>query len=153
MPIVREHAFPIAKSVGKLLFRTATNVAQDTLNGNDPKESVKHRLKESIRNISEKIHQGEGFILKPGLNINRNEAGQFDNIKFSLTDDEKKWKDIPKMNTGLLNRKTILSRGNGKIELIGSLHCDIFNSDRYLINNVSMNLKLIPNRPEFPNGK
>lgn len=71
MPIVREHAFPIAKSVGKELFRTATNVAQDTLNGNDPKESVKHRLKESIRNISEKIHQGEGFILKPGLNINR----------------------------------------------------------------------------------
>ncbi|CAF1095805.1 unnamed protein product [Brachionus calyciflorus] len=73
-----------------------------------------------------------------------NEAGEFDNIKFSLTDDEKKWQDIPKMNTRLLNRKAILSRGSSKIELIGRLHCDIFNSDRYLINNISMNLKLIP---------
>ncbi|CAF0802710.1 unnamed protein product [Brachionus calyciflorus] len=71
MPLVREHAFPIAKSVGKELFRTASNVAQDALNGNDPKESVIQRLKESIKNISDKFHQGEGLILKPGLSINR----------------------------------------------------------------------------------
>ncbi|CAF1019543.1 unnamed protein product, partial [Brachionus calyciflorus] len=52
-------------------------------------------------------------------------------------------------NSGYVKRNKILNNGNGKIELIGRLHCDIFNTDRYLINNVSMNLKLIPTRPEF----
>ena len=79
----------------------------------------------------------------------KDDATQMDNIKFLLTDAEKKGEAIPQINNGLLQRKSILSKGNGKIELIGKLHCDIFNSDRYLINNVSMNLKLIPSRSEF----
>jgi hypothetical protein len=70
MPIVKEHALPVAKSVGKELLRTATNVAQDTLSGEDLKHSAKKRLKESFKNISENLHQGEGLILKPGLTIN-----------------------------------------------------------------------------------
>ena len=69
MPIVRDHAIPVAKSVGKELLRTATNVAQDTLNGEDFKQSTKKRLRESFKNMSEKIHQGEGLVLKTGLNI------------------------------------------------------------------------------------
>ncbi|CAF0891650.1 unnamed protein product [Brachionus calyciflorus] len=52
-------------------------------------------------------------------------------------------------NSAYVKRNKILNDGNGKIELIGRLHCDIFNPDRYLIKNVSMNLKLIPTRPEF----
>ena len=71
MPIVREHALPVAKSVGKELLRTATNVAQDTLNGEEFGQSTKKRLKESFKNISSKMHQGEGLKLKPGLSIKR----------------------------------------------------------------------------------
>ena len=71
MPIVREHALPVAKSVGKELLRTATNVAQDTLNGEEFGQSTKRRLKESFKNISSKMHQGEGLKLKPGLSIKR----------------------------------------------------------------------------------
>lgn len=69
MPIVREHALPVAKTVGKELLRTATNVAQDSLNGEEIAQSTKKRLKETLKNISTKIHEGEGFKLKPGLTI------------------------------------------------------------------------------------
>lgn len=69
MPIVREHALPVAKTVGKELLRTATNVAQDTLDGEEIGQSTKKRLKESFKNISDKIHQGQGLKLKPGLTI------------------------------------------------------------------------------------
>lgn len=70
MPLVREHALPIAKTVGKEILRGATNVAQDTLNGETMSRSTKKRMKETFRNISENIHEGEGLILKPGLSIN-----------------------------------------------------------------------------------
>lgn len=73
----------------------------------------------------------------------KDDAGQFDNIRL-----------VPKnletnlvINQGLKRRKDLIS--NGSLELIGKLHCDIFNTDRYLINNVSMNLKLIPSRSPF----
>ena len=69
MPIVKEHALPAAKSVGKELLRTATNVAQDTLNGEEFGQSTKKRLKESFKNISNKLHEGQGLKLKPGLSI------------------------------------------------------------------------------------
>ena len=71
MPIVREHALPVAKSVGKEFLRTATNVALDTLDGQDFGNSAKNRIKESINNLSNRMHKGEGLILKPGLGINR----------------------------------------------------------------------------------
>ena len=69
MPIVKEHALPVAKTVGKEFLRTATKVAKDTLNGEDIGQSTKKRFKETIENFS-KLHQGEGLILKPGLSIN-----------------------------------------------------------------------------------
>ena len=71
MPIMRDHALPVAKSVGKELLRTATNVAQDTLNGEEFGQSSKKRLKESFKNISDRIHKGEGLKLIPGLSIKR----------------------------------------------------------------------------------
>ena len=75
----------------------------------------------------------------------KDDAGQHDNIKVIKTETD------PKIvvNSGYVKRKELLKKGNGSIELIGKLHCDIFNSDRYLINNVSMNLKLIPSRSQF----
>ena len=75
----------------------------------------------------------------------KDDAGQHDNITFLKTETD----PTPIFNSGFIKRKQILNKGNGQIELIGKLHCDIFNSDRYLINNVSMNLKLIPSRSQF----
>ncbi|CAF0961758.1 unnamed protein product [Brachionus calyciflorus] len=48
----------------------------------------------------------------------KDDATQMDNIKFLLTDAEKKGEAIPQINNGIFERKSILSKGNGKIELI-----------------------------------
>lgn len=52
-------------------------------------------------------------------------------------------------NHGLLDRRKLIEDSNGTIELVTRLHSDIFNSDRYLINGVDMNIKLMRNSPEF----
>ena len=72
----------------------------------------------------------------------RDDAGRFDSL--ALKPDVN---ILP--NSEFVKRNKILKNGNGKLEVIGRLHCDIFNTVRYQINNVSMNLKLIPTRPEF----
>ena len=70
--IVKEHALPVAKNLGKDLLKTATNVANDAINGEDVGESAKKRFRETLKNYSDKIgfHEGQGLKLKPGLTIN-----------------------------------------------------------------------------------
>ncbi|CAF1060543.1 unnamed protein product [Brachionus calyciflorus] len=79
----------------------------------------------------------------------RDDAGRFDIIGTKGLYSNTKGDANFVANSGYVKRNKILNSVNGKIELIGRLHCDIFNTDRYLISNVSMNLKLIPTRPEF----
>lgn len=59
-----------------------------------------------------------------------------------LTDDQNH-----KVNRGFKKRHDLLA--NGKMELIGRLHCDIFLQDRYLPNGVDMNIKLIRSPATF----
>jgi hypothetical protein len=42
-----------------------------------------------------------------------------------------------------LKKRALFTANSGSVELMGRLHCDIFQQDRYLINNVDMSLKLI----------
>lgn len=51
------------------------------------------------------------------------------------------------INLGLLARKNYIK--NGKVELMTRLYCDIFNSDRYLLDNVNIKIVLTRNKPEF----
>ena len=78
MPIVREHALPVVKNVGKEILKTAANVATDSINGQNIKQSAKKRFSETISNLSNQmgIHEGEGLILKPGLSIKRKLSGR-----------------------------------------------------------------------------
>ena len=71
MPIVREHALPAVKSVGKEFLKSAANVVNDSLGG-EQKSSAKKRLSESMKNISERynLHEGEGLSLRPNISIN-----------------------------------------------------------------------------------
>lgn len=53
-----------------------------------------------------------------------------------------KMDDVDDANNGLSNRRTVL--GTEKtIDLLGHLHCDIFNQERFLINGVEMRLRLV----------
>ncbi|CAF0982786.1 unnamed protein product [Brachionus calyciflorus] len=67
MPIVREHAMPVAKSVVK--EKSATDVVQDTIQGNNLLDSAKYRFGESVKLIKSQLglQDGEGLYLKPGL--------------------------------------------------------------------------------------
>ena len=51
MPIVREHALPVTKTIGKEMLKGAINVANDSLEGKNVKESAKSRTKEVLNNL------------------------------------------------------------------------------------------------------
>ena len=51
VPIVKHHAQPIAKKVGKEALRTAANIANDTLSGKSFKKSAADRIQETLTKI------------------------------------------------------------------------------------------------------
>lgn len=51
VPIVKKHAQPIAKKVGKEALKTAANIANDTLSGKNLKESASQRIQETLTKI------------------------------------------------------------------------------------------------------
>lgn len=53
------------------------------------------------------------------------------------------------VNHGLLDRRNVVIKGNGQIELISRLYNDFFNTSRYLLNGVNMKLSFKRNKPEF----
>ena len=55
VPIVKQHAGPIASTVGKEASKSAINVANDSLEGKDFATSSKERFKDSLNNLSSKI--------------------------------------------------------------------------------------------------
>lgn len=50
-------------------------------------------------------------------------------------------------NTGYLSRQKLTK--TGPVELYGHLHCDIFNTDKFMVNGVEMGIKLIKAKNEF----
>ena len=51
VPIVKQHAGPIASSVGKEALKSAINIANDSLDGKSFTTSSKDRFKESLNNL------------------------------------------------------------------------------------------------------
>ena len=51
IPLVKEHAKPIAQKVGKEALKTATNIATDAINGKDLKSSAQSRIEETLSKI------------------------------------------------------------------------------------------------------
>lgn len=51
-------------------------------------------------------------------------------------------------NAGFAKRQS-LTANDQNVELYGNLHCDLFNQDKYLINGVEMNIKLVKSADEF----
>lgn len=59
-----------------------------------------------------------------------------------------KMDDTADGNVGLVNRRTILGK-NKMVDLLGHLHCDIFNQERFLLNGVEMRLRLVRTNNAF----
>lgn len=51
-------------------------------------------------------------------------------------------------NTGLLNRAQMF-KGGKSVDMVGPLYHDLFKMDRYLLNQVNVNVKLYRSKPEF----
>lgn len=51
-------------------------------------------------------------------------------------------------NVGLEKRRKLFAE-SGKVELIGKLHCDMFNQEKLLLNNVDMRIVISLHKPEF----
>jgi hypothetical protein len=63
IPILRQHAIPIAKTFGEEVIKSASNLANDALEGKNIKDSAKIRIDESMKNLSRKagVQAGEGY--------------------------------------------------------------------------------------------
>lgn len=59
VPIIKEHALPVVKSVGKEALKTAVNIATDTLDGKDLKTSARDQVKKSLNKFSNQIGSGK----------------------------------------------------------------------------------------------
>jgi hypothetical protein len=60
IPLLKQHALPVAQSIGKEVVKNVAEVATDALDGKDIKESVKTKIKNSL----EKIQKGKGLKRK-----------------------------------------------------------------------------------------
>jgi hypothetical protein len=80
----------------------------------------------------------------------KDEAGQMDKFEMygGTTTNRVAEVDIKKFNSGLLARHNIF-KDNDLVQLKGRLHCDIFNTNRYLLSNVNVSVKLTRNKSEF----
>jgi hypothetical protein len=75
--------------------------------------------------------------------FHKDSAGQFENIKITKTE------NATLVNEGFIKRREYFVKGNNSVDLFTKLNLDLFNSDRYLINNVTIRLRLIQNKPQF----
>ena len=56
--------------------------------------------------------------------------------------------DASNPNTALKRRAQYI-RGNRALDLIGHLHCDVFNQDKFLINGVEVRMRLVRSKDSF----
>lgn len=65
MPLLSKHALPLVRNVGKELVKGVSNVALDTIEGKDLKESANSNIEKTINNIKTNIQAGNGKKRRP----------------------------------------------------------------------------------------
>lgn len=60
MPIITKHASPLVRTVGQEMIKGASNIALDSIEGKNFKESANNRFNESLLNIKKELQKGEG---------------------------------------------------------------------------------------------
>ncbi|XP_051160512.1 uncharacterized protein F54H12.2-like [Leptopilina boulardi] len=64
------------------------------------------------------------------------------------TDDHKNMEDVNRDSTGFGARRALL-QPDGVVDMIGHLHCDVFNQNKFLLNGVEMRLRLVRSKNTF----
>jgi hypothetical protein len=76
-------------------------------------------------------------------------AGEMENCNISTIKKEGDTKISQTENLEFVQRRKIITQGKGSVDLFTKVYSDIFNTDRYLINNVDINIKFIRNSDQF----
>lgn len=64
VPILKENSMPLVKKVGKEVISNITNIANDTLNGQNFEDSLKKNVENSFKKINQ---DGKGYKRKRNL--------------------------------------------------------------------------------------
>ncbi len=112
----------------------------DLLNyGEDSKSTL---LQSSLFYKDTAFHMNETKI--PAVKIEASSSADVSKTKQDTT-----VKTEENLNEGFVKRRDVLIKGNGTLDMIGKIHCDIFNSNRYLLNNVSMFIRFTRAKDNF----
>lgn len=68
IPLIKEHALPVVKTIGKEVVNGVANIASDTINGEDLEDSTKKRIKETFMKLNQ---SGKGYKRKRNLKNKR----------------------------------------------------------------------------------
>lgn len=79
----------------------------------------------------------------------KDDASEMDNLTFNETKIVNEVKVDNIINQGLIQRRKHVLNSNGNLELLTKIHCDIFNSERFLINGVDLSIKILRNDNSF----
>ena len=101
IPLMKEHAMPILKSVGESAIKGAANFAQDTIAGKNVKESVSKRLSETVDDLKRKASMNGSGINK---RKNYSEIDFFENkIKKKKLNNKKRKKKSEKRKSDIFD--------------------------------------------------
>jgi hypothetical protein len=72
VPIVKKNAVPVLKDVGKQIVKTTSNIAYDTIDGQNFKKSSKNRIGETMNYIENQYGKGKIKYKKRKKNKKKN---------------------------------------------------------------------------------
>jgi hypothetical protein len=76
VPIVKKNALPLMKDVGRELVKTTSNIAYDTIDGQNFKNSTIKRINETMDYIQNQYGKGKTNILKKKYKLKGNKIKQ-----------------------------------------------------------------------------
>ncbi|GFY48728.1 uncharacterized protein TNIN_1511 [Trichonephila inaurata madagascariensis] len=126
------------KTIGKEVLMTGNRVASDVLSGENFKETVKTRSRESGKKLAQKaIDRVQSMVGKSQYKRKRKKQKKFISSKSRKDSDDG------------LKKRTELFKENATVDIIGCIYSDLFHQDRLLLNLVDLKIKLIRSKPEF----
>ena len=112
--------------------------------------NLTYPYKAYILNLLNYNHEAKDTILSPSLFYKDNNMDVLAVNKVKIEGVEGNTKEVPvDYNDGFLKRRQVLIDGKGSIEMMGNLHCDLFNSDRLMLNYIPIKIKLWKNDEAF----
>ena len=114
--------------------------------------NITYPYKAYLLNLLNYNNEAKDTFLSSSL-FYKDTPSQMDNIEMVRVKTEgtgNNTKEVPvTVNEGMMQRRKLLIDGEGKIEMMGPLYCDLFHSDRFLMDNIPIRIKLWKSDDKF----